>query len=78
MYWDLVLAEHIGDYKVKVVFKDGKQGIVDLEHKLHGEVFSSLSSITEFSKFYIHPELCILTWPNGADLAPEFVYKQCV
>jgi len=77
MYWDLISAEYLSGYKLKVKFQDGKEGVLDLSNKLRGEVFQGLLQESEFSKFYIHPELKLLTWPNGADLAPEFVYGLC-
>jgi hypothetical protein len=32
-----------------------------------------LKDIEVFKQFSVHPELHTLTWPNGADLAPEFL-----
>jgi hypothetical protein len=32
-----------------------------------------LNDIQVFKQFSVHPELHTLTWPNGADLAPEFL-----
>jgi hypothetical protein len=28
-----------------------------------------------FRSFYVHPEFHTLCWPNGADIAPEFLYE---
>jgi hypothetical protein len=33
-----------------------------------------LKDITFFRKFRIHPEFHTLVWPNGADMAPEFLH----
>ena len=30
----------------------------------------------EFAKLYVDTELETIAWPNGTDLAPEFVYFQ--
>jgi len=29
----------------------------------------------KFRQFHVHTELNTLTWPNGADFAPEYLYK---
>ena len=56
-----------------VSFDDGVSGEVDLDGVLNGPVFEPLKDESEFSKMYVDPELEAITWPNGADLAPEFV-----
>ena len=71
----VVHAQHIGNYKVKIFFDDGKIGVVDLsEYPAKGGVFSPLSDPDYFKKFFI--DLNTLCWPNGADIAPERLYEQ--
>jgi len=69
----LVSAQHIKDFIVHIRFADGQQGEVDLGSELHGEIFEPLRNPTFFIQFQVHPELGTLTWPNGADFAPEFL-----
>ena len=69
-------AKHIEGYKVEVAFNNGKRGIADLSEALHGPVFEPLKKQAMFSSFTVDKELETLTWPNGADLAPEYIYFQ--
>ena len=66
-------VKYLSDYKLWIAFDDGTDGEVDFEGCLKGPIFESLSEKTEFSKVTIDPELETIVWPNGADLAPEFV-----
>lgn len=56
-------------------FSDGAAGEVDLAHELHGPIFEPLRNIEVFRQFVVYPELRTLVWPNGADLAPEFLHS---
>ena len=67
-------ARYVGDYKVAVTFNDGRTGIADLEDALGGPVFEALKDKSLFSQLEVDPELATLSWPNGADLAPEYIY----
>jgi hypothetical protein len=71
---DVIDAKYIKDYIIWVKFTDGTEGEVDLEDDLHGDIFEPLKNKDYFKKFTIHPELYVLTWPNGADIAPEHLY----
>lgn len=73
---DLIEATYIKDFVIWVKFADGTEGEVDLEDDLQGEIFAPLKDKTYFQKFIIHPELYVLTWPNGADIAPEHLYEK--
>ncbi len=69
-------AKYAGDYRVEVVFNDGRRGVADLYDALKGPVFEPLKDISKFSQFNVDKELETLAWPNGADLAPEYIYFQ--
>jgi len=72
----VVRAEHIRDFVIRVEFADGVKGDIDLQDELEGEVFEPLKDPAHFKAFKIHPELHTITWPNGADFAPEFLYEK--
>ena len=55
---------------------DGVEGDVDLENELDGEVFDPLKDPAYFKSFEVNPELHTITWQNGADFAPEFLYEK--
>ena len=69
-------VRHVGLYVVYVRFADGTEGEVDLEGELDGEVFEPLRDPAVFAQATVHPELHTVSWPNGADLAPEFLYDK--
>ena len=66
-------AEYKGEYRIWLKFNDGSEGTVDLKDRLFGEMFEPLKDTNAFKSFRIDPELETLVWPNGADLAPEFL-----
>ncbi|MDR7120201.1 DUF2442 domain-containing protein [Rheinheimera soli] len=66
-------AKYVADYKIWVAFDDGTSGEVDLDGELNGPVFEPLKEIAVFRKLSVDPELETVVWPNGADLAPEFL-----
>ena len=68
-------ARYISDYKLWIHFDDGTSGEVDLENKLTGPIFEPLKEQAFFSKVSVDPELETVVWPNGADLAPEFLKR---
>ncbi len=70
-------AEYVADYRVFLRFEDGREAEVDLEKELWGEVFEPLRDPAVFRSFRLDEELNTLTWPTGADFAPEFLYD-CV
>ncbi len=63
-------------FLVRLEFTDGTSRVVDLEPYLRGPIFEPLKAIGEFKRFQIHPEFHTLVWPNGADFAPEFLYRE--
>ena len=69
-------ADYVGGYTIHVRFIDGVEGDIDLEGELWGEVFEPLKDIEVFRRFRLDAELNTVTWPSGADLAPEFLYEK--
>ena len=72
----VIAAEYQHDFVIHISFADGAEGDVDLADELHGEVFEPLKDHAVFRTFTVHPEFHTLCWPNGADLAPEFLYDR--
>ena len=62
--------------KLWLRFRDGTTGTVDLSAELWGPMFEPLKDQALFERAAGHPELHTVTWPNGADLSPEFLYKE--
>lgn len=66
-------AKYLSGFKLWLVFDDGTAGEVDLDGVLTGPVFDVLKDVDIFKKVAVDPELETVVWPNGADLAPEFL-----
>jgi hypothetical protein len=69
----IVDAQYVSGFSVWLRFSDGVEGEVDLSQDLNGPIFEPLRDPENFRRFIFHPELRTLVWPNGADLAPEFL-----
>ena len=74
MDYDVVEARYVRDFVIWLRFRDGTAGEVDLGHELWGPVFEPLRDVEYFKKFTVDPEFETLVWPNGADIAPEFLH----
>ncbi|WP_022853462.1 DUF2442 domain-containing protein [Thermodesulfatator atlanticus] len=74
MFTKIKKAQYIGDYKIKLLFEDGNEGIVDLSNSLEGKIFESLKDKNFFARFKLDEELGTVVWENGADFAPEYLY----
>ena len=62
------------DYRIDLVFNDGRAGTADLYDRLVGPVFGPLKDPALFAALRVDPELETVVWPNGADFAPEYLY----
>lgn len=62
-------------YRLWIRFHDGSAGTVDLSGELWGPMFEPLRDKNLFSQASVHPELNTVTWPNGADFSPEFLFE---
>jgi hypothetical protein len=75
MDYDVVEARHVAGYVIWLKFRDGTTGEVDLSTELQGPVFEPLRDREVFKQFRVDPVFHTLVWPNGADLAPEFLHR---
>ncbi len=66
-------ARYRGGHRVWLRFDDGDDGEVDLSAELAGEIFEPLQDPGYFARFTVDETL---TWPNGADFAPEFLRER--
>ena len=73
MFLEVVKAEYLDNYKIKVWFNDNTVKIVDLSNHIDGEVFTPLKDIGFFKRFSI--KFHTIEWENGADYAPEYLYE---
>lgn len=73
MFLEVVKAEYLDNYKIKVWFNDNAVKIVDLSNHIDGEVFTPLKDIGFFKCFSI--KFNTIEWENGADFAPEYLYE---
>ena len=67
-------AEHRGGYAIHLTFNDGLESVVDFTRWLNGPVFEPLREPAYFQRLFV--EGGTVTWPNGADIAPETLYEQ--
>lgn len=67
-------ARHVHGHVVWLRFDDGLEGELDLSFGLRGKLFEPLQDPAFFA--LVDVEHGALTWPNGADWAPETLYER--
>lgn len=70
-------TRYLTGFKLWLAFDDGSSGEVDLTDELEGPVFAPLRDQVFFRQVAVDPEIETVTWPNGADFAPEFLQALC-
>lgn len=71
MFLHVTEARHVAGHRIHVSFNDGTSAEIDLSGSLDGPVFEPLRDIEFLKSFSIVGHT--LTWPNGADFAPEYL-----
>ena len=74
--WRLRNLSILPQCRLAVTFNDGVVGIVDVSNLVHSPgagVFEALRDPAFFASAYL--DCGAVTWPNGADLAPDAMHK---
>ncbi|MCK5581397.1 MAG: DUF2442 domain-containing protein [Candidatus Omnitrophica bacterium] len=75
---EIAKARLIKDYTVELIFDNKKKGRVNLEKYIGRGIFKELVDKRKFKQFRVDPQLGTICWPNGADIAPDTLYRDVV
>ena len=65
----------VGSHSLELTFDNGVQKRVNLRSELYGPIFEPLRDPSFFAKAFVDPDSRTVTWPNGADFAPDYLYQ---
>ncbi len=71
-------VEHLTAYRLRLTFSDGLTKEVDFSRHwdaLFGPIFQPLRDPHFFAQVSLPSESETIEWPNGADLAAEYLYE---
>lgn len=71
MFIEVVKAEYLDGYRLRLWFNNHIVKVVDLRSSLNGVVFEPLKNVDFFKRFTI--KYNTVEWENGADFAPEYL-----
>jgi hypothetical protein len=66
-------AKYLNGYCIHIVFSNGKEGNIDLSPYIGSGIFEPLMNKDYFKKLFV--DGWTISWPNGADIAPETLYE---
>ena len=72
----ILSVRYLGEHRLHLEFNNGDAGDVDLASELDGPIFRPLQDPEVFAS--VRLEGGAIAWPNGADLAPEYLAKRLV
>jgi hypothetical protein len=73
---DIISAEALRHGVLRLTFADGLSGDVEVLDRMRGPVFEQACTPEGFARVEVDPELGTVTWPGGADLAPDTLYER--
>ena len=71
MFIEVLKAEYVDGYSIRLWFNNNVNKVVDLKSSLKGIVFEPLKDLDFFKKFSV--KYNTVEWENGADFAPEYL-----
>ncbi len=77
MLADVTYVKYLHDYTLYIEFDDGSAGEVNLSDCVgDAGIFLPLAKMDIFRQVRVDSTLGTICWPNGADIAPEFLYER--
>ncbi len=76
MFLHVTGVKYLEDFRLRLTFNNGAVMDVDLKDELYGEMFEPLRDLSIFKQVFLNSDTNTIEWPNGADLAPEFLYAK--
>jgi len=70
----IVEVDVVGEHRLRLAFDDGVRGVVDASTWDWRGVFEPLRDPAYFARVELDRELGTISWPNGADVAPETLH----
>jgi hypothetical protein len=70
----VVDVEVIGQHRLRIAFDDGLSGEIDASNWAWRGVFEPLRDPNYFARVELDRQLGTISWPNGADVAPETLH----
>ena len=74
--WKVTKLKVLPGHRLDVVFADGRAGIVDLSKDRFDGMLAPLADEAFFAQARI--EDGVVTWPNGAEIAPDAMYDEAI
>jgi hypothetical protein len=74
--WLFQEVSYLGNYHLRLRFKDGQVKDPELKAELPGKVFEPLKNQEFFQLAKVDPDTQTVAWPNGADFAPEYLSER--
>lgn len=75
--WRVSAVSPLPGYRLAVTFVDGVSGFADLSDLVASRdagIYAPLADPAIFEQ--VHVELGVVTWPNGADLDPDWMHEE--
>lgn len=74
----IVSAKPLPGYRLKVVFKNGLNGIFEVNPARRGGMFLKLLDAKVFNAVTVNPDFGCAEWPAGIDLCPDVMHEAMV
>ena len=75
---EVTAAQYVDQFRIRIRFNNGDEGVVDLADALWGPMFEPLKDPAIFRRFEVSDALHTVCWENNADLAPEYLHQKMV